>query len=199
MKAAVMEAVRKPLVVRDMPDPQCPPNGVIIRPRPKASAAPTGIGWSGDWTWIGLAPPMPLVMGHEFCGVVEEVGKEVKNFKKGDRVLVPFSQGDGICEYCRNGNSNVCENPLLPGFSYWGGYGRYVGVPFADLNLVPYARRCRFSRRRFDGLPLHDLLPRDRRPRAGAAGRMGRGPRMRRNRPFGDSRRVGDWRQRYRG
>ena len=38
---------------------------------------------------------MPLVMGHEFCGVVEEVGKESHSFKKGDRVLVPFSQGDG--------------------------------------------------------------------------------------------------------
>ena len=54
---------------------------------------------------------MPLVMGHEFCGVIEEVGKDVQSFKKGHRVLVPFSQGDGICEYCRNGHSNVCANP----------------------------------------------------------------------------------------
>jgi D-arabinose 1-dehydrogenase-like Zn-dependent alcohol dehydrogenase len=52
-------------------------------------------------------------------------------------VLVPFSQGDGICEYCRSGQSHVCANPTLPGFSYWGGYGRYVGIPNADSNLVP--------------------------------------------------------------
>jgi alcohol dehydrogenase/propanol-preferring alcohol dehydrogenase len=51
-------------------------------------------------------------------------------------VLVPFSQGDGICDYCRSGNSHVCSNPQLPGFSYWGGYGRYVGIPNADQNLV---------------------------------------------------------------
>ena len=57
---------------------------------------------------------MPLIMGHEFCGVVEEVGKEIQDFKKGDRVLVPFSQGDGICEYCRSGQSNVCTTPLHP-------------------------------------------------------------------------------------
>ncbi len=76
-------------------------------------------------------------MGHEFCGVVEEVGKEVRNFKKGQRVLVPFSQGDGVCEYCRTGNSNVCLDPKFPGFHYWGGYGQYVGVPLADDNLVP--------------------------------------------------------------
>src|SRR5260370_12333102 len=74
--------------------------------------------WSGDWFWIGLVPAMPLVMGHEFCGVIEEAGKDVHNFKKGQRVLVPFSQGDGICEYCRSGNSNVCHNAGTPGFTY---------------------------------------------------------------------------------
>jgi D-arabinose 1-dehydrogenase-like Zn-dependent alcohol dehydrogenase len=137
MRAAVMEAVRKPLVVKEMPDPQCPPNGVILRAEAEGICRSDWHAWSGDWAWIGLAPPMPLVMGHEFCGVIEEVGKDVHNFKKGERVLVPFSQGDGICEYCRNGQSHVCANPTIPGFSYWGGYGRYVGIPNADLNLVP--------------------------------------------------------------
>ena len=136
MRAAVMEAVRKPLVVKDMPDPACPPNGVILRAEAEGICRSDWHAWSGDWAWIGLVPPMPLVMGHEFCGVIEEVGKEVKNFKKGDRVLVPFSQGDGVCEYCRNGHSNVCANAAIPGFSYWGGYGRYVGIPNADQNLV---------------------------------------------------------------
>jgi D-arabinose 1-dehydrogenase-like Zn-dependent alcohol dehydrogenase len=136
MRAAVMEAVRKPLVVKEMPDPACPPNGVILRSEAEGICRSDWHAWSGDWAWIGLVPPMPLVMGHEFCGVIEEVGKEVKNFKKGQRVLVPFSQGDGICEYCRNGHSNVCANASIPGFSYWGGYGRYVGIPNADQNLV---------------------------------------------------------------
>src|SRR5262249_57432535 len=40
-------------------------------------------------------------------------------------------------EYCRSGNSHVCVRPQLPGFSYWGGYGRLVGVPLAEVNLVP--------------------------------------------------------------
>jgi len=137
MKAAVMEAVRKPLVVRDFPDPACPPNGVIIKTAAEGVCRSDWHAWSGDWGWIGLTPALPLVMGHEFCGVVEEVGKETHNFKKGDRVLVPFSQGDGTCEYCRNGSSNICANPMLPGFSYGGGYGSYVGVPNSDLNLVP--------------------------------------------------------------
>src|SRR5271156_3043011 len=136
MKAAVMEGVRKPLVVRDMPDPQCPPNGAILKTAAEGICRSDWHLWSGDWTWVGLTPEMPMIMGHEFCGVVQEVGKEVKDFKKGDRVLVPFSQGDGTCDFCRSGNSNICNTPLIPGVTYHGGYGSYVGIPFADLNLV---------------------------------------------------------------
>ena len=136
MKAAVVEAFSKPLVVKEVPDPACPPNGVIVRSEAEGICRSDWHAWSGDWTWVGITLAPPLIMGHEFSGVVEEVGKDVKNFKKGDRVLVPFSQGDGVCEYCRTGNSNVCMNPMFPGFHYGGGYGRYVGVPGADNNLV---------------------------------------------------------------
>src|SRR5271156_3468011 len=144
MKAAVMEGVRKPLVVRDVPDPSCPASGVILRTEAEGVCRSDWHAWAGDWGWIGLVPPMPLVMGHEFCGVIEEVGKDVHSFKKGDRVLVPFSQGDGVCEYCRSGNSHVCANPMLPGFSYWGGYGAYVGIPNVDQNLVPMPEEVGF-------------------------------------------------------
>jgi D-arabinose 1-dehydrogenase-like Zn-dependent alcohol dehydrogenase len=137
MRAAVMEAIRQPLVVRDVPDPQLPANGAILRAEAEGVCRSDWHAWSGDWTWIGLTPALPLVMGHEFCGVIEEVGKDVRNFRPGDRVLVPFSQGEGSCEYCRTGNSHVCIRPQLPGFSYWGGYGRLVAVPQADVNLVP--------------------------------------------------------------
>ena len=136
MKAAVFEATKKPLVVKNVPDPECPPNGAIIKTMANGICRSDWHAWSGDWSWMGLAAQQGAILGHEFCGVVEEVGKEIKNFKQGDRVVVPFSQGDGTCEYCRNGQSNVCLTPLLPGFSYPGGFGSHVAVPFADLNLV---------------------------------------------------------------
>jgi len=144
MKAAVMAAFRKPLVVREIPEPALPPNGVIVRSEAEGICRSDWHSWSGDWTWVGVKLVLPWVMGHEFCGVIEEAGKEVRNFKKGDRVLVPFTQGDGVCEYCRTGNSNVCKNPKFPGFHYGGGYGRFVAVPFADANLVPMPEQMSF-------------------------------------------------------
>ena len=129
--------MRKPLVVKDMPDPKCPPNGAIIKTAAEGVCRSDWHAWSGDWTWVGLAPAMPLVMGHEFCGVVEEVGKESRTSKRATACWCRSARATAFANICRSGQSNVCSNPLIPGFSYWGGYGRYVGVPNADLNLVP--------------------------------------------------------------
>ena len=52
--------------------------------------------------------PCPGVMGHEFCGIIEEVGAEVRNFQKGDRVIAPFIGGRGTCNHCREGLPHVC-------------------------------------------------------------------------------------------
>lgn len=136
MKAAVLEAIRRPLVVEDVPDPKCPVDGVIVKTAAEGICRCDWHIWSGDWSWVGLTPPLPHVMGHEFCGVVEEAGKNVKNFRKGDRVLVPFSQGDGTCHYCRTGRSHICTSPSIPGVTYWGGYAEHVAIPVADVNLV---------------------------------------------------------------
>ncbi|PLT32736.1 zinc-dependent alcohol dehydrogenase family protein [Bacillus sp. V5-8f] len=136
MKALVLEEFKKPLVVREMPDPEGTDDGVIVRVEANGVCRSDWHAWQGDWDWIGIQLPLPHVLGHEFTGVVEEVGKNVKNFKKGDRVLVPFTSGDGSCPYCQSGHHNLCENLQLLGFSTWGGYGRYAHIPCADTNLV---------------------------------------------------------------
>jgi D-arabinose 1-dehydrogenase-like Zn-dependent alcohol dehydrogenase len=137
MRAAVMEGIRKPLAVRNMPDPTPQSHGAVIRVEANGICRSDWHLWTGDWTWLGVQVQFPHVPGHEFCGVVEDVGRDVSRVKTGDRVLVPFSQGEGTCEWCRGGHSNICDTPLAPGFAYWGGFGRHVAVPFADLNLVP--------------------------------------------------------------
>jgi D-arabinose 1-dehydrogenase-like Zn-dependent alcohol dehydrogenase len=132
MIAAVMEALRQPLVIREVPDPAPAPDGAVVRVRANGVCRSDWHAWMGDTRVISL----PHVLGHEFTGVVEAVGSEVRAFRPGDRVIVPFSQGDGTCEMCRTGHENICDHVLLPGFNYWGGYAEYVAVPRAEANLI---------------------------------------------------------------
>lgn len=95
----------------------------------------------------------PMVLGHEFMGRVEEVGSDVKNLKKGDRVVVPFPIACGVCWFCKHDLPTQCENsnPQFYGpeggllkdkgggiFGYGDIYGGYPGGQ-AELVRVPYA------------------------------------------------------------
>jgi D-arabinose 1-dehydrogenase-like Zn-dependent alcohol dehydrogenase len=138
MKAAVIEELNKPMVVHtDWPDPQPGPRDAIIRVEANGICRSDWHVWAGDWAWIGLRLQLPKVIGHEFCGVVEDVGPQVTTFKKGDRVICPFNFSCGTCENCLAGHQNVCPNVGPAGFAYSGGYRRLAHVPLADLNLVP--------------------------------------------------------------
>lgn len=143
MKAAVLEAFAKPLVVQQMPDPELSPHGAIIRVQANGVCRSDWHAWMGDWDWMKLT--LPHILGHEFSGTVEAVGAEVRTFQPGDRVVVPFTQGDGTCVYCRSGHQNVCDHVALPGFTYWGGFGEYVHVPNADSNLVTLPEGVSFA------------------------------------------------------
>lgn len=102
----------------------------------------------------GLVPqPRPMALGHEFMGIVEDVGSEVQNLKKGDRVVVPFPIACGRCWFCQNALPTACENSndnygprgglikekgaALFGYTdlyggYDGGQAEAVRVPYAD-------------------------------------------------------------------
>ncbi|WP_205513297.1 zinc-dependent alcohol dehydrogenase [Longitalea arenae] len=109
----------------------------------------------------GIPQPRPMVLGHEFMGIVEETGKSITKLKKGDRVVVPFPIACGNCFFCSHGYPSNCEhsNPdhygpeggilkekggALFGYTdlyggYDGGQAQYVRVPYADVGprLVP--------------------------------------------------------------
>jgi D-arabinose 1-dehydrogenase-like Zn-dependent alcohol dehydrogenase len=137
MRAAIMEGAGEPLVVREFAEPRPAPHGVLLRIEACGICRSDWHAWVGHWDWLGFRLNYPHILGHELCGIVEETGAEVRRFRKGDRVLVPFSQGEGMCPHCRSGHSNVCEQAVSPGFDYWGGFGRYCAIPHADFNLVP--------------------------------------------------------------
>ncbi|MFJ2618623.1 zinc-dependent alcohol dehydrogenase family protein [Glutamicibacter sp. NPDC087344] len=137
MKALVLTGFQEKLEVLDMPDPTLKSQrDVIVRVEANGICRSDWHLWMGDWDWIGLKLELPHIMGHEFAGVVEAVGSEVSRYRVGDRVLVPHAHGDGTCEYCLNGQQNVCEHVSFAGTNYWGGYGRYVAVPDGDRNLI---------------------------------------------------------------
>ncbi|HBY64160.1 MAG TPA: alcohol dehydrogenase [Solibacterales bacterium] len=138
MKAAVVEEIGKPLVVHaDWPDPDCGATDAVIRVEANGLCLTDHHIWHGGWPWAGLPTATPIVLGHEYCGVVEEVGREVTRFRPGDRVVAPFNHACGVCEQCMAGNSHgVCLDVRFPMFHYTGGFGRLTKVSRADLNLV---------------------------------------------------------------
>jgi len=121
--------------------------------------------------------PKPLVMGHEFMGVVEEVGSAITNLRRGDRVVVPFPIACGACFFCAQGLPVHCENSnhkhygpegglldqkggALFGYTdlyggYMGGQAEYVRVPYADVG--PRKVPDRFSDE--EVLFLTDIFP----------------------------------------
>ncbi len=131
MRAVRYERYGAPPEVREVSDPVCPPDGVVIAVRA------TGVCRS-DWhAWMGHDPVvLPHVPGHELAGVVAETGPQVTRWQVGDRVTVPFVCGCGRCDYCRSGDAQVCPDQTQPGFTGWGSFAERVAVHAADHNLV---------------------------------------------------------------
>jgi D-arabinose 1-dehydrogenase-like Zn-dependent alcohol dehydrogenase len=138
MRAAVLEELGKALAVREVPDPECPRDGAIVRVGANGICRTDWHLWTGDWAWRGLAIEPPFVLGHEFSGTIQEVGGDVRGWRKGDRVIFPMNPGEGTCEWCLSGNQHICDSgaKLVPGVAYWGAFGEYVAVRHADVNLV---------------------------------------------------------------
>ena len=81
---------------------------------------------------------LPLTLGHEFSGLVEEVGEGVQNVKKGDRVCVQPIIYDGSCRACKRGLVNCCDKNGFVGLSGWGGgLSEYMVVPESCVKSLP--------------------------------------------------------------
>lgn len=132
MRAVVFDAFGGPLVVRDVPEPACPPAGVVIRVEATGVCRSDWHGWQGHDDGITV----PHVPGHELAGTVAAVGPGVRAWRVGDRVTVPFVCACGDCSACRAGEHQVCENQTQPGFTHWGSFAELVAVDHADVNLV---------------------------------------------------------------
>ncbi|HEY8415403.1 MAG TPA: zinc-dependent alcohol dehydrogenase family protein, partial [Thermaerobacter sp.] len=136
MRAAQIVAFQKPLEVGEVPDPTPGPADAVVRVEAEGICRSDWHAWMGDWSWVGLSPELPVIPGHEFSGVVEAVGREVRGIRPGDRVTAPFHEACGHCGYCLAGVPNLCETVQIFGITRNGGYARYVLVHNADFNCI---------------------------------------------------------------
>jgi threonine dehydrogenase-like Zn-dependent dehydrogenase len=131
MKAALFNGPRA-IDAGERPDPKIiEPTDVIVR-------VVLGCVCGSDlWYYRGESPHAVGPIGHEFIGIVEDIGAEIIQIKKGDLVIAPFTFCDGTCANCKAGwPSNCLHGGSFGNHGIDGGQGEAVRVPFADSTLV---------------------------------------------------------------
>ena len=126
------------LTLTDMAVPAIGPQDVLIRVRSCGICGSDVHGIDGS---TGRRIP-PLVMGHEAAGVIAEVGRDVSDWKAGDRVTFDSTISCGACAFCRAGDINLCDNRQVLGVSCGdyrrhGAFAEYVAVPARILYRLP--------------------------------------------------------------
>jgi D-arabinose 1-dehydrogenase-like Zn-dependent alcohol dehydrogenase len=133
MRAVVYDAFGAPPRVDTLPEPAPAAHGAVVRVEASGLCRSDWHGWQGHDPDIRRFPHVP---GHELAGVVEAVGADVRRWRPGDRVTVPFVCGCGTCEQCAAGEHQICDRQTQPGFTHWGSFAELVALDWADVNLV---------------------------------------------------------------
>ena len=119
MRAMVLEAARRPLVLRDVPEPMPGPGQLRIRILACAVCRTDLHVVDGELP----DPKLPLIIGHEIVGEVEKIGAGVVGFELGQRIGIPWLGWIcGKCKFCRSGRENLCEKARFTGYTIDGGY-----------------------------------------------------------------------------
>jgi L-iditol 2-dehydrogenase len=137
MKALLLKEYRQ-LEVTDMPAPEIGDDDVLVRVQACGICGSDVHGYDGS---SGRRVP-PLVMGHEAAGIVARAGKNVRQFREGDRVTFDSTVYCGRCYFCRRGEINLCDNRNVLGVSTGeyrrhGAFAEYVAVPQHIVYRLP--------------------------------------------------------------
>jgi threonine dehydrogenase-like Zn-dependent dehydrogenase len=132
MKAAVFE---KPgvITVKQVPVPEIGDDEVLIRVKLTGIC---GTDWS-IYTGKYSADKLPLIAGHEFSGQLEQVGRNAKGLKAGDRVTADINMSCGHCFYCKRGQKLLCPEFVQLGIHIDGTFAEYVKAPWAQVHKIP--------------------------------------------------------------
>ena len=132
MKALVKKEPKLGIWLEDVPMPEVGLTDVLIKVT-QAAICGTDLHmykWD-EWSQTHCQPP--YIMGHEFVGVVAQVGNGVKNFKVGERVTAEGHIACGHCRNCRRGMAHVCEHTLSVGITRNGAFAEYVSIPESNV------------------------------------------------------------------
>jgi len=132
MQALVKRQPQPGLDLEEVPVPEIGPNDVLIRVK-KASICGTDVHIYNWDAWAQKTIPVPMVIGHEFVGVIDQIGNAVHDFRPGEVVTV---EGHIVCGHCRNclaGRRHLCPNTKGIGVNRPGGFAEFVSVPSKNL------------------------------------------------------------------
>lgn len=137
MKALVLTDYLK-FEYKDVPDPECKDDEVIVRVKACSICGSDVHGYDGK---SGRRQP-PVIMGHEAAGIIEKIGKNVTTFEVGNRVTFDSTVYCGKCEYCKKGQLNLCVDRRVLGvacddYRSQGAMAEYMAVPERILYKLP--------------------------------------------------------------
>jgi threonine 3-dehydrogenase len=134
---ALVKAERAPGIwLEDVPEPKVGPNDVLIRIRKTAICGTDMHIYLWDH-WAQKTIPVPMHVGHEYCGEIVEVGSEVQGFAIGDRVSGEGHITCGYCRNCRAGRRHLCRNTVGVGVNRPGCFAEYLSIPAFNAFKLP--------------------------------------------------------------
>ena len=134
MKALVKKNPEKGIWIEDVPEPQCSTNDVKIKITHTAICGTDLHIFNWD-NWAKRTLELPLIIGHEFCGIVEEVGPGVTHYKPGQRVSGEGHITCGHCRNCRAGKRHLCDRTVGIGIHRDGAFAEFLVIP--ESNVFP--------------------------------------------------------------
>jgi propanol-preferring alcohol dehydrogenase len=143
MKAAILRELKRPLSIEEVAQPQIGEEDVLIKVEACGVCHSDLHLAEGDWAQITPITKMPLILGHEIAGRVVQKGATVSNLEVGDQVGVPWVHWTcGECEFCREGNENLCVKQQITGVTVDGGYAEFVKAPASHALKIPDGLSC---------------------------------------------------------
>ena len=143
MKAAILHEFKQPLSIEEVARPKPGAHEVLIEVEACGVCHSDLHVADGDWQQIVPITKKPLILGHEIAGRVVEKGAAVQNLAIGDRVGVPWVHWTcWECEFCREGNENLCRKQQITGVTVDGGYAEFVKAPASHALKIPEGLSC---------------------------------------------------------